>query len=525
MLGDQGVRLVTVTGPAGVGKSRVAYAVAEAMTQDLSCRVVRVDLAPLAHPSLIGDAIAAAAGASHRSRTGPALDAAAAALKEERALLVLDNFEHLEPAAGDVATLLDGAPAAARVAVPPPAMIARWEDAVGLDAPGARDLPSRQRTLRRAFDWGYDLLDHEERALLPRLAAFPGGFDTLAVEAACRGDDGVLAALGVEPIPTLARVVDRSLVSRDSGPAAEPRYSQLMTVRGYLREHLARDGEEEAADLLMANACAALARQDAQFLGAGRSREELDRLERELNNLRAGLDVFLRAAPRGGRSTSRWTSTASGRPAMSARAASPWSGRSARLTCRRARAPPCRPRPAPGIEVWTNRCQAGAEGIHGGERAEPAGVAIGGGGLVDAAGFRNRRISTYAANGTWLRAFGKHVNRLLPGSFKLCVRREFCEPGEDGDGAGALRGPEWLAIDATGNVYVSEFGSRVSVFSAQGTFLLAFGKDVVPATLRRGWRCARRAASWRSTESAPASSTGPAGSRPTGAGMSTLARP
>jgi hypothetical protein len=356
-------------------------------------------------------------------------------------------------------------------------MIARWEDAVGLDAPGARDLPSRQRTLRRAFDWGYDLLDHEERALLPRLAAFPGGFDTLAVEAACRGDDGVLAALGVEPIPTLARVVDRSLVSRDSGPAAEPRYSQLMTVRGYLREHLARDGEEEAADLLMANACAALARQDAQFLGAGRSREELDRLERELNNLRAGLDVFLRAAPRGGRSTSRWTSTASGRPAMSARAASRWSGRSARLTCRRARAPAYRPRPAPGIEVCTNRCQAGAEGIHGGELAEPAGVAIGGGGLVYVAGFRNRRISTYAANGTWLRAFGKHVNRLLPGSFKLCVRREFCKPGEDGDGDGALRGPEWLAIDATGNVYVSEFGSRVSVFSAQGH---------LPARLRQG---------------------------------------
>jgi len=136
--------------------------------------------------------------------------------------------------------------------------------------------------------------------------------------------------------------------------------------------------------------------------------------------------------------------------------------------------------------VWTNRCQAGAEGIHGGELAELAGVAIGGGGLVYVAGFRNRGISTYAANGTWLRAFGKHVNRLLPGSFKLCVRREFCKPGEDGDGDGALRGPEWLAIDATGNVYVSEFGSRVSVFSAQATFLRAFGKDVVPGNAETG---------------------------------------
>ena len=56
-------------------------------------------------------------------------------------------------------------------------MLARWDAAVGLDTDGARDLPSRQRTLRSAFDWSYDLLELDEQALLRRLAAFPDGFD------------------------------------------------------------------------------------------------------------------------------------------------------------------------------------------------------------------------------------------------------------------------------------------------------------------------------------------------------------
>ena len=113
------------------------------------------------------------------------------------------------PAVVEICRRVDGLPlaielAAARVAVlPPPAMLAHWDSAVGLDAPGARDLPPRQQTLRRAFDWSYALLGHAERALLRRLAAFPGGFDLAAVEAACRGDGDVLPALDLDPIVAL----------------------------------------------------------------------------------------------------------------------------------------------------------------------------------------------------------------------------------------------------------------------------------------------------------------------------------
>jgi predicted ATPase len=93
MLDDEAIRLLTVTGPAGVGKTRVAYAVAERLERDRSARVVRVDLAPLGDPALVADAIAAAAGAVDRTRRQSALEAAATAIGDAPARLVLGNFE------------------------------------------------------------------------------------------------------------------------------------------------------------------------------------------------------------------------------------------------------------------------------------------------------------------------------------------------------------------------------------------------------------------------------------------------
>ena len=207
------------------------------------------------------------------------------------------------PAVSEICRRLDGLPlaielvAALAAVLPPPALVARWEAAVPLDTRGALDLPPRQRTLRRAFDWSYDLLEPYEQALLRRLAAFPGGFDLAAVEAACRGAPDVLPALDVEPFRALARLVDRSLVDRDRGATGEPRYTQLVTVRDYLRERLASHGEEAAAERLMAEASAAIGGQPGQFLGTRGSREALDQVERELNNIHAALGFFVRVEP------------------------------------------------------------------------------------------------------------------------------------------------------------------------------------------------------------------------------------
>ena len=150
---------------------------------------------------------------------------AAVALFVARARARDPGFELTPEVAASVAEIcrrLDGLPlaielAAARVAVlSPPAMLARWDAAVGLDTEGARDLPSRQRTLRSAFDWSYDLLEPDEQALLRRLAAFADGFDVQAVEAAQRGDGGVLAPLELDPIAALGG-------PRRSQPAATAR--------------------------------------------------------------------------------------------------------------------------------------------------------------------------------------------------------------------------------------------------------------------------------------------------------------
>lgn len=145
---------------------------------------------------------------------------------------------------------LDGLPlaielAAARIAVLTPAQVAeRLEDRFALLVSSARAMPARQRTLRGAVDWSYDLLGEEERLLLERLSVFAGGFTLDAAEAVCAG--GPVTAERV--LDLLAALATRSLVTMQE-EGGQARYLLLETIREYARERraarAAADGIEE----------------------------------------------------------------------------------------------------------------------------------------------------------------------------------------------------------------------------------------------------------------------------------------
>jgi predicted ATPase/transcriptional regulator with XRE-family HTH domain len=104
-----GARLVTVTGPGGAGKTRLAMEAARRLAARLPDGAWMADLAPLGDPSLVPATIAKALGV--RDVGGrPILDSLMGALRERELLLLLDNCEHLLAAAPGVAALLEHAP-------------------------------------------------------------------------------------------------------------------------------------------------------------------------------------------------------------------------------------------------------------------------------------------------------------------------------------------------------------------------------------------------------------------------------
>ncbi|HET6989561.1 MAG TPA: BTAD domain-containing putative transcriptional regulator, partial [Kribbella sp.] len=104
-----------------------------------------------------------------------------------------------------------------------------------------RGLPDRQQTLSAMVEWSWDLLGDREQAVLRRLAPHPGGCTLAAAEAVCAGDDVPVA----EVAELLSRLVDRSLVVRVDGTSGS-RYRLLETVRAFCLQRLEEAGEIEA---------------------------------------------------------------------------------------------------------------------------------------------------------------------------------------------------------------------------------------------------------------------------------------
>jgi predicted ATPase len=325
-----GARVVTLTGPGGIGKTRLALELARTLEPEFAHGAALVRLATTLSPSLVPDAIAQAVGVP---------DATAELLREHlrrrELLLLLDNFEQLLPAAGFLAELLEAAPglrllvtsravlridgehefpvpplgeaeelfaararavepsfagdedvvaaicarldrlplaielAAARVKLlSPSAILERLEHSLDLLTGGRADALAHHQTLRAAIDWSYRLLDPEEQQLFVRLGVFSGGATLEAVEDVCGGDlDG------------LASLVDKSLLRRYGD-----RFGMLELLREYAAEQLDDSVRRAHLDWYLA-----LAEGSAVETARRVSAAWLDRLEDEHDNLRVAL--------------------------------------------------------------------------------------------------------------------------------------------------------------------------------------------------------------------------------------------
>ena len=272
-----GTRLLTLTGPGGSGKTRLALQLAAEAQEEFPDGVFWAPLQAVRDPAVVERAIGVAIGADgslvdfinkkrllilldnfeqivsaapvvssvlvetpnakvlvtsreplhvdseQRYSVEPLADSEAATLFVERARAV-DSAFAAQPAVVEICRRLDGLPlaielAAARVAMLDPAeLLERLEERLPLLTSRSRGAPERQRTLHDTIEWSYQLLTGQEQGLFRRLAVFRGSFSLEAAEVVCACDLDLLESL-----------VLKSLVRR----WGSQRFGMLDTIREF----------------------------------------------------------------------------------------------------------------------------------------------------------------------------------------------------------------------------------------------------------------------------------------------------
>jgi predicted ATPase/class 3 adenylate cyclase len=212
----------------------------------------------------------------------------------ERARAVRPDFSLAEdnaPAVVEICERLDGLPlaielAAARIKLlTPQVLLDRLGNRLKILTGGARNLPERQRTLRNAIEWSYELLDEGEKMLFGRLGVFSSGATLEAMEAVCdtEGD------LPTDVFEGASSLLDKSLLRQEEGAGGEPRFVMLETIHEFANAKLEGSGEAEAVRRVHAEYFLALAEEAEPMLWGAEDAAWLERLEQEHDNMRAAL--------------------------------------------------------------------------------------------------------------------------------------------------------------------------------------------------------------------------------------------
>ena len=214
----------------------------------------------------------------------------------------------------EICRRLDGLPlaielAAARVRLlSPSSILERLENSLNLLTSIKQDLPARQRTMRGAIEWSFNLLDEDEKAIFRQLSVFADGFTVKAAEAVCityhefvqsetQNPKSKIQNPKSEVLDLLTSLADNNLLSVLENENGDVRLRMLEVVREFAAELLEESDEPENVRRRHSDYFLALAEEAEPHLSGEKSAEWLEKLETEHNNFRAALRRSLEKEP------------------------------------------------------------------------------------------------------------------------------------------------------------------------------------------------------------------------------------